>query len=477
MTSEPTAPVFDQYTLFWKKFRLFPTPWMNALIRRPPILYLIYLFSYGAFVRGLTIDSSAWNSVNWGQPETLRLWVGDVFVAYAEVHILIMTLFFITPAIIRWGTTIPATFEWLHQPKRRIDAHNHEFDSKYLSYLDKYQQRLRSKIYSTIFSLSIIIVVLVFVQAYLSSGGYLQSNLFDFMFSEPWSSALFVMFMVAGYFMGSFIWPIIVTMQFVKGLSDHFSIEIQPSHPDKCGGLKPLGDFCLSMSLPVIIGGLVLSFVSIVGLFLSVSDAGYDLYRYFDLGNNRKLLAFVILDFSNDLDSGLLPEGLVQVFNRQNRFLTQNAAVEIQKAGQVWVIKDDREFTIYNDNDRLAVYENLYFFDPFIAYISLVILILIATPMILITFFIPLWNIHRFMVTQKRCAEDEFANNVAGLEEQIRSQINIKEGIEIAKTARDKLEIIQSINPNNTGYPVWPFRTSIVFTLFSPTFSQLLGLS
>jgi hypothetical protein len=114
-------------------------------------------------------------------------------------------------------------------------------------------------------------------------------------------------------------------------------------------------------------------------------------------------------------------------------------------------------------------------FNPFFAYLSLVLLVFIFTPLIFITFFSPLWNIHRFMKASKRVAEDEFANRVASLEEQIRSHVDADGVIDKAKNARDKLEIIQAINPDKSGYPVWPFRASLMITLFSPQLLSIVG--
>lgn len=85
---------------------------------------------------------------------------------------------------------------------------------------------------------------------------------------------------------------------------------------------------------------------------------------------------------------------------------------------------------------------------------------------------IPLWNIHRLMQSCKRQAEDEFAIRVGNLEEQIRSSIDSDEDVAAAKNAKDKLEIMRAIDPNITGYPVWPFQAITVFRLFSP---QLLS--
>jgi hypothetical protein len=51
----------------------------------------------------------------------------------------------------------------------------------------------------------------------------------------------------------------------IKNLTTKFQLTIQPSHPDKCGGLKVLGSFCLGMALPILIGATFLGVYSIGG--------------------------------------------------------------------------------------------------------------------------------------------------------------------------------------------------------------------
>jgi MFS family permease len=401
MATDNTPSVEKSYELFWTKFQLFSISWIDKLLHHPRIVYLLFWGIYGLFLLGMIVDSDV--PVKWWRPETIRPWIGDVFIGMAEPHLLTLGVLPVIWASLRWASKIPETFEWLRKPNRRIGSQDNNFDDRYLAYLEDYQRRLLDKKYSAILSLAIIFTVVLFMLGL----GFNPVDTFRYIFSNLWTSALLLFLLVWGYFIGLFIWPGYVTLQFIKGLSDHFKIEIQPSHPDKCGGYKPLGDFCFSMSLPVIIGGLVLSFVGMAGLALSVGNAGTNLYMYF---------------------------GICRYYSTCS-------------------------------------------FNPFFAYLALVLLVFIFTPLIFITFFSPLWNIHRFMEAGKRVAEDEFANRVAGLEGQIRSHLDIDEGIDKAKIARDKLEIIQSINPNKTGYPVWPFRASLMLTLFSPQIFSIVGFA
>ncbi len=57
-----------------------------------------------------------------------------------------------------------------------------------------------------------------------------------------------------------------VTGWYIKNLTEKFDLGILPSHPDHCGGLKSLGDFCLSMALPILIGTVFLGIWGIASI-------------------------------------------------------------------------------------------------------------------------------------------------------------------------------------------------------------------
>ena len=102
-----------------------------------------------------------------------------------------------------------------------------------------------------------------------------------------------------------------------------------------------------------------------------------------------------------------------------------------------------------------------------------VMLFTIFLPLTVITFFLPLWNAHREMVRQKTNYEDEFSNGILRLKNQLQTSIRKETGWEEAKVAKEKIEILQVLNPQSVGYPVWPFRYNLVISLFSP---QILGV-
>lgn len=68
---------------------------------------------------------------------------------------------------------------------------------------------------------------------------------------------------IAGYMISIVIWKCFATGYFVHRFSDSFELIIQPSHPDKVGGLKPLGDLMFSMALILIVASLALSVLTV----------------------------------------------------------------------------------------------------------------------------------------------------------------------------------------------------------------------
>jgi hypothetical protein len=96
------------------------------------------------------------------------------------------------------------------------------------------------------------------------------------------------------YCAGVVAWTISVTAWHIKKLTRKFDFFIVPNHPDKCGGLKFLGTFCLDMAFPILIGGVVLGIYSIQAYF-SGSIRFYSLMSSVALVLFALPLAFLVL--------------------------------------------------------------------------------------------------------------------------------------------------------------------------------------
>lgn len=75
---------------------------------------------------------------------------------------------------------------------------------------------------------------------------------------------LFLPATVTGYAIGVGTWKSIITAIYTRQLCKEFSLRIQPNHPDKAGGLKPLGSLILSLASIMIVASLALSGIVIL---------------------------------------------------------------------------------------------------------------------------------------------------------------------------------------------------------------------
>ncbi len=58
-------------------------------------------------------------------------------------------------------------------------------------------------------------------------------------------------------------WVMITVGRYLRYVPIKFEILVEPRHPDKLGGLKFLGDFCLGLSYPILIGIVLISLLKI----------------------------------------------------------------------------------------------------------------------------------------------------------------------------------------------------------------------
>lgn len=89
---------------------------------------------------------------------------------------------------------------------------------------------------------------------------FTQTNLgLKFMVAFANFFALFLPAIVVGYAIGIGIWKSIITAISVRQLCVEFKLRVQSNHPDKAGGLKPLGSLILSLASTAIVASLILS--------------------------------------------------------------------------------------------------------------------------------------------------------------------------------------------------------------------------
>lgn len=81
---------------------------------------------------------------------------------------------------------------------------------------------------------------------------------------------IFIVPVLIGYYVGISLWLLFVVSLYVRWLTPTFTLDIQPSHGDMCGGLKRLGDICLKMAVLCILPAVVFGFWGMVGILQEV---------------------------------------------------------------------------------------------------------------------------------------------------------------------------------------------------------------
>lgn len=368
MKTQKSSNVDIELEEFWKNFHLFPSGMERYIFSSSLTLFGFGLLPYVIVIIGWAIRNVRFGTYEWPW-SYFWAWPSDYFPLVG-----IVPIFFYT----NWQSQVSTTFRWLLSANR-VNSSENDLKREYLKYLTEYQNVLLSK--TRWYFLFIIGFILVIPLNMIEHG---IQRVYMNLYTNPfYSFELFTMWIFGillwAYIAGAVAWPFYISGRYLFKLSQRFDINIQPNHPDGCGGLRQLGDFCLSMSLPIVSVGLVLATYAI----------------------------------------GAVPH-----------------------------------------YEKLSIWAN-------------VLLFVFILPFTVLTFLSPLWNIHLEMVKQKKKHEDEYSNQVSQLEQQIRSYVLDSRNLEKAKLAKEQLEILQAIDPNKTGFPVWPFRYNIFLPLLSP---QILGL-
>ena len=349
---------------FWNIFQPTPFKWANRFIDQSR-----WLIGFTLLIFLLLILMTFVPSLGSHQYKILR--------DYPSLNIILLGWMAVIALTIRWRHHIPAIFQWLWEAER-LGQKTDGLKNEYRRFLEDYQTALLSRKGSLSSSISVVILLILMV---IVTG----MPLFVYLFFTPAGNFIFyailLMILFLGYLIGSVSRLLIVTSIYIGKLTQRFSIQIQPSHPDGCGGLKPLGDFCITAAIPLIAGGFV-------------------------------MLAIPVLHLDIDLA---------------------------------------------------------------LSFSATLALFLVVGPLTAISVFVPLWNIHNSMVEHKKTYSDQFTGQVMVLEEEMLINTKMRGNLVKAKTAKEKLEILDTLHPDKLSYPVWPFKfTSTVLALFSPQILETL---
>lgn len=95
---------------------------------------------------------------------------------------------------------------------------------------------------------------------------------------EPVRVILLIIEMFIAFLIGLIAWRMVVMGLQIRSVPSRFRLEIQPGHPDQCGGLAPLGNLCLVSALIIALPGIYLGGWMAVGPALGFAALS-DTYR------------------------------------------------------------------------------------------------------------------------------------------------------------------------------------------------------
>jgi hypothetical protein len=247
---------------FWHTFRLFPSSFDESGFK------YWYIYIYGLLALALIPLLAYYFHVIVPSSE-YKLYTDNIL-----LYILLpITLSLVVLSFNHWRRGIRGVFEDFdssasgrHLSSRRGESH---FNEDYTSFLNAYQDRLLSSYRYIVICIAVItsVALLSFMlKAYVAS---------------PFSLLLFCILpggIILGYFLGVSGWAMLVTGHYLRTVTTRFDLHIEPGHPDNCGGLRPLGRFCFSMALPILVGAVFFAIYGIGGtlypaLLPNVSDA------------------------------------------------------------------------------------------------------------------------------------------------------------------------------------------------------------
>lgn len=163
-----------------------------------------------------------------------------------------ITVFIVVFLSIRLFRKIPYTFKRIWDRNIILSKGSEKDTECEIKFLDKFEKNLNSKIG--------VICGAIFVCIFLLGVAVIPHILGDLLNNKDWliiSFAIFLLFFGLYIHIGGMIlYRMYVTAKYVSKISQEFDLRIQILHPDKCGGLKPIGDLCLSNSFILIVMGI-----------------------------------------------------------------------------------------------------------------------------------------------------------------------------------------------------------------------------
>lgn len=167
-----------------------------------------------------------------------------------------ITIFIVAFLSIRLFRKIPYTFKRMWDRNIILSKHSEKDMEDKIKFLDKFEKNLNSKV--GVICGVICVCIFLWGVAYAPDirpfSGDLLSKI-DWLYLLAFGMYL-LFFGFSLYIGGMILYRIYVTAKYIRKISQEFDLIVQILHPDKCGGLKPIGDLCLSNSFILIVMGI-----------------------------------------------------------------------------------------------------------------------------------------------------------------------------------------------------------------------------
>lgn len=244
---------------FWSTFRL--VPW--RLEANGLKYWYVLLVGFCLVVLGL----DALHDLHRGVYYKRSLLEYDVtnWVLLSEVAIIAATAWTFT----LWLERIPTVLQFCLNRRRIISPqHNEDVSQKCKQFLEEYQRTLVSSkrmwVISLLTALALVFSLLVLIPGLpLIVSSFPRDPFYSLLRGLSALLTVLLPLPLCAYFFGVGVWIVYSTGISLRRLTKAFELVVVPSHPDGCGGLKWLGNFCLSMALPLLVS---LTFFGVWGI-------------------------------------------------------------------------------------------------------------------------------------------------------------------------------------------------------------------
>src|SRR5437773_8124361 len=158
-----------------------------------------------------------------------------------------------------WRLRTPKTLRDLMENKR-IAVPDGDAGTSYLRFIAHYRDALASP--KRYFLSGFLMIVFGILYAF-DIVRILSSERLNILVTILVVGSLLALFSYLGgfYCVGTLTWAMYISGGYVRKLVRAFQLSIQPFHPDQCGGLKLLGNFCFGLVSPILIpSGLLIGY-------------------------------------------------------------------------------------------------------------------------------------------------------------------------------------------------------------------------